>query len=67
MKPRRYRVYAATFVLMALEVLSQWLLLNGHIPFSRSARIHSRSGLEALEEWKASVGRGAAGEAKIQV
>ena len=46
MRPRRYRVYAVTFVLMALGVLSQWLLLNGHIPFSRSARIHSRSGLE---------------------
>ena len=46
MRPRRYRVYAVTFVLMALGVLSQWFLLNGHIPFSRSARIHSRSGLE---------------------
>jgi hypothetical protein len=46
MKPRRYRVYVATFVLMALGALSQWSLLNGHIPFSRSTRIHGRSVLE---------------------
>jgi len=50
MTPRRYRVYAMTFVLMALGVLSHGLLLNGHIPFSRSARIHSRSGLVAPGE-----------------
>ena len=47
MRLRRYRVYAVTFVLMALGVLSQGVLLKGHIPFSRSARIHSRPGLEA--------------------
>src|SRR5579864_3046032 len=38
MKPNRYRVYAATLVLMVLGALSQWLLLNGPIPFSRSTQ-----------------------------
>ena len=51
MRPRRYRVYAVTFGLMALGALSQWLLLNGHIPFSHSARSHARSGLEVPGRW----------------
>lgn len=38
MKPNRYRVYAATLVLMVLGALSQWLLLNGPIPFSRTTQ-----------------------------
>src|SRR2546428_10291497 len=61
MRPRRYRVYAVTFGLMALGVLSQWLLLTGHIPFSRLVRIHARSGLEVPRGMGGQRGAGSGG------